>query len=297
MCMCNVLHGGAHRGAASFYNHLENKTVRLFDPYWKIADPKPQRAAQMVSKAQHRFPMLQPQPLQMRVQNALPLSSGHDYAVLTLDTLDDTIATLEARLPSQRASYQLTGRGPGGVAGTHLTIQGTICPGDHDTEKAALLFLHTMAGMTQAASSRALTVPDPLSAAVLKPLREAASRQTARHLGEKERDPEDLSGGPLSVGFGMTLYPLIPVQGLPQDTNAQWKARALDTVGEALAKHVIARGVHGGFAYVAVVVPAPRAIHFIKVAQNQTGKRSIAGVTSFESPRVQQQSKSAAFTD
>ena len=286
MCKCKVLHGGAHRGAASFIKHLEYKTVRLFDPHWIIADPKPQRAALLASMAQHRFPTLRPQPVQMPVQNALPLSSGHDYVVLTLDTLDDTIATLEARLPTQRASYQLTGRGPGGVAGTHLTIQGTICPGDHDTEKAALLFLHTMAGMTQAASSRDLTVPDPLSAAVLKPLREAASRQTARHLAERARDPEDLSGSPLSVGFGMTLYPLIPVQGLAQDTNAQWKARALDAVGEAPAKHIIARGVHGGCVYVAVVLPAPRAIHFMKVAQNRTGKRSIAGVISFVSPRV-----------
>jgi hypothetical protein len=294
MCMCNVLLGGAHRGAESFLNHLEDKTVRRYDPHWIIADPKPQRAEQMVSMAQHRFPTLRPQPVQMRVQNALPLSRDHDTIVLALDTLEDTIATLEARLPSQRASFQITGRGPGGVAGTRLAIQGTICPDDHDTARAMLFFLHTLAGMSQASSSRNLTGPDPLSASVLKPLRQAASRQTARHLAERERDPEDLSGGPISVGFGMTLYPLIPVQGLPQDTNAQWNARALDAVGEAPAKHIVARGVPGGCAYVAVVIPAPRAIHFIKVAQNQSGKRSIDGVTSFVSPRVTQP---AVFTD
>jgi hypothetical protein len=286
--------GGAHRGAMSLINHLEDKTVRRFDPHWIIADPKPHRADQLVSMAQHRFPTLRPQPVQMRVQNALSLSRDHDYMVLVLDTLADTIATLEARLPSQRVSSQITGRGPGGVAGTRLAIQGTICPDDHDTARAMLLFLHTLAGMSQASSSRNLTGPDPLSATVLKPLRQVASRQTARHLAEKELEPEDLSGGPLSVGFGMTLYPLIPVQGLPQDTNAQWKARALDAVGEAPVKHVASRGVHGGFAYVAVVIPAPGAIHFIKVAQNQAGKRSIDGVTSFVSPRVTQP---AVFTD
>ena len=294
--MNNVLLGGAHRGAESIVNHLEDKTVRRYDPYWILADPKPQRAAQLVSKIQHRFPTLQPQPVQMRVQNALALNREHDTVVLALDTLEDTIATLEARLPSQRVSFQITGRGPGGISGTRLAIQGTIFD-EHDIARSVLLFLHTMAGMSQAASSRNLTVPDPLSAAVLKPLRQAASRQTARHLAERERDPEDLSGGSLSVGFGMTLYPLIPVQGLPQDTNAQWKARALDAVGEAPVKQVVSRGVHGGCAYVAVVIPAPRAIHFIKVAQNQTGKRSIAGVTSFVSPRVQQQAKSALVTD
>jgi hypothetical protein len=120
------------------------------------------------------------------------------------------------------------------------------------------------------------------------------SRQTARHLEERERESEDLSGGPLSVSFGLTLYPLIPVQGGPQDTNAQWKARALDAAGGVPAKQVVARGVGGGFAVVAVVIPASQAIHFMRVAQNRTGKRSLAGVTSFVSPRVTQ---SAVFTD
>jgi hypothetical protein len=55
--------------------------------------------------------------------------------------------------------------------------------------------------------------------------------------------------------------------------------------------------VSGGSAYVAVVIQEARAIHFMQVVQNRTGKRSIAGVTSFVSPRVKQQSKAAVFTD
>jgi hypothetical protein len=235
--------------------------------------------------------------MQMKVQDALAYSSVEDTVILALDTLEDTLQTLEARLPSQRVSFQFAGRGPGGVAGTRLAIQGTICPGDHETESASQLFLQTLAGMSQAASSRRLTGSDPLSAAVLAPHRRAASRQTARHLGEKEREPQDLSGSPLSVMFGPTIYPLIPVQGSPQDTHAQWTARALDTAGCVSAKHVASGGVHGGSVYVAVVIREARAIHFIKVAQNRTGKRSIAGMKSFVSPRVQQQSNSAVVTD
>ena len=204
---------------------------------------------------------------------------------------------LEARLQSQRVSYQFAGRGPGGVAGTRLAIQGTICPEDYDTERRALLFLSTLSGMSQAVSSRRLTGLDPLSASVLQPLRQAASRQTARHLAEKEREPHDLSGSPLSVMFGPTIYPLIPVQGVPQDTHAQWNARALDAVGGVPAKHYASGGVHGGSVYVAVVILEEQAIHFIKVAQNRTGKRSIAGLNSFVSPRVQQKSQPAVFTD
>jgi hypothetical protein len=294
--MSLVVFGGNHRGGKAIVNELSDETTRLYEPEWLLADPKEHRAVQMATVLRDRFPALRPQPLQMRVQEALTYSHDHDTVVLALDTLEDTLQTLEARLPSQRVSYQFAGRGPGGVTGTRLAIQGTICPGDHETESAAQLFLQTFAGMSQAASSRRLTVPDPLSASVLAPLRQAASRQTARHLAEKEREPQDLSGSPLSVMFGPTIYPLILVQGSPQDTHAQWTARALDTAGGVPAKHVASGGVYGGSVYVAVVIWEARAIHFIKVAQNRNGKRSIAGTKTFVLPRVTQKS-SAVITD
>jgi hypothetical protein len=295
--MSLVVIGGNNRGGKAIVNELQDETTRLYEPEWLLVDPKEHRAAQMAAVLTDRFPTLQPQPLQMQVQDALAYSHDHDTVVLALDTLEDTLQTLEARLSSQRVSYQFVGRGPGGVAGTRLAIQGTICPEDYETESAAQLFLQTLAGMSQAASSLRLTVPDPLSAAVLKPLRQATSRQTARHLGEKEREPQDLSGSPLSVMFGPTIYPLLPVQGAPQDTHAQWNARALDAAGGVPAKHVASGGVHAGSVYVAVVIPEARAIHLLKVAQNRMGKRRIAGMKSFVSPRGQQQSMSAVFTD
>ena len=51
MCMSNVLLGGAHRGALSIVNELQDKTVRQYDPNWTIADPKDNRAAQMAKCA------------------------------------------------------------------------------------------------------------------------------------------------------------------------------------------------------------------------------------------------------
>jgi hypothetical protein len=286
--MSLVVFGGNNRGGKAIVNELSDETTRLYEPEWLLADPKDNRAAQMGAALTKRFPALRPQPMQMKVQEALAYSSVEDTVILALDTLEDTLQTLEARLPSQRVSYQFAGRGPGGVAGTRLAIQGTICPGDHETESAAQLFLQTLAGMSQAASSRRLTGPDPLSAQVLSPLRQAASRQTARHLAEKEREPQDLSGSPQSVMFGPTNYPLLPVQGVPQDTHAQWTARALDATGGMPAKHAASDGVHGGAVYVAVVIREARAIHFVKVAQSRMGKRSVTGVTSFVSPRVTQ---------
>jgi hypothetical protein len=296
--MSPVLIGGAHRGAVSILNELQDKTVRQYDPNWEIADPKDNRAAQLATFARNRFPTLRPHPHQMWVQDALVFSHDHDAVVLALDNVRDIAEALAARLPSQRASFQFAGRGPDGVSGTRLAIQGTICHEDHETERDSLLFLHTLSEMSPAASSRRLTGgSDPLSAAVLQPLRTAASRQTAKHLAEREREPWELSGGALSVCFGHTSFPFYAVPGHPQDTHAQWKDRALDTVSALPANHFLSRGLRGGFAYVALVIPDARAIHFMKVARSRTGKRSIAGVTSFVSPRLQPQSQSAFFTD
>ena len=156
----NLLVGGLNRGCKEIVNELHDETVRHFDPHWILADRKADRAQQMASVLTNRF-ALRPQPVQMRVQNAILFSRDCDYVVLALDTLEDTLATLEARLPSQRVLFQITGRGPGGTAGTRLALQGTVCPDDHDIARAALLVLQTLAGMSQAASSRTPDRPRP----------------------------------------------------------------------------------------------------------------------------------------
>jgi hypothetical protein len=99
--------------------------------------------------------------------------------------------------------------------------------------------------MSRAASSRELTSPDPVTAAVLTPLRTAASRLTAVHLEEKEREPWDLSGGPLSVLFGQRPCPLIAVQGNRQEKYSQQTALALESAGELPVNTIITRGLSG----------------------------------------------------
>jgi hypothetical protein len=293
--MSTLLLGGNHRGGEAIVRALQEKTVRRYEPDWLFADPKGDRAAQLARTAKDHFPTLRPKPLHMRVQDALPLSREHDTVVLALDTIGDTRETLAARRATQRVTYQISGRGPGGVAGSHIALQGTLCPGDRETQRAISLLLPTLGGMSQAASSRSLTGPDPLTAAVLQPLRQAASRQTARHLGELERDPWDLTGGPLSVFFAQTAYPLIPVHGGVQEKYSQRIALALESAGGVPASFVSKRGLPGLFVVVAVVIPQARTVHFMRVALHRTGKRRVAGVTSFVSPVTP--SASAVFTD
>jgi hypothetical protein len=139
--------------------------------------------------------------------------------------------SVATQTPSQRATFQLVGRGPGGHAGVRTAFQGTLVPGDRDTEHRTLLLLGTLERLTQSASSRVLTGSDPLTAVVLKPMRDLATRQTIRHLAELDRDPWDLSGSPLSMVKGATVYPLVPVQGQPHDQYTHRKALALDVAG------------------------------------------------------------------
>jgi hypothetical protein len=295
--MSNVIIGGAHRGARTFLTELQEKTVRLYEPCWILADPKEHRAAQLATIARERFGTLRPQPLQMRIQSALPLSRDHDTVVLALDTISDTLETLRARRGEQRVLFQFAGRGPGSASGTRLAIQGTLAPGDLQTERGAHLLLTSLAGMSRSASSRELTGPDAITAEVLQPLRRAASMLTARHLGEKEREPWDLSGGPMSVFFGQTASPLIAVQAGTQEKYSQQSALALESAGVFALSSVTKVGLPAFMVVVALVQAS--AVHFMRVALTRTGKRSVAGVTTFALPRVTQRSpnNAALFTD
>jgi len=300
---------GNHRGGTSIVNQLPTDVAQLYDADWTLADPKEGRAEQLARVVRNRFPTVHPRALRMTAQEALGHSRPDDALVLAMDTVADTQETLEARYKTQRATFQVIGRGPGGTAGTRTAIQGTLFPGDHETERGALLLLNTLGGMTRDASSRVLTGTDPLTASILRPMRDLATRQTVRHLVEMDRDPWDLSCGPLSVIFGTTPYPLVPVQGQPEDRYSQRKELALEVAGRVPTGQGVEPGASGRRVIVAVVVPEAPAIHFLTVARNGTGKRRVDGVTIFApSPRMPEpwqlaasgpfaESDSAIFTD
>ena len=299
--MNSLIGCGSHRGGKEIFGRaLPAEVERLYVPEWTLVDPKEGRAEQLAQVVRHRFPTVRPRPLQMTAQHALAHSKDADRLVVAVDTPAGTRETLEAaRRRMQCATWQEVGRGPGGTSGARIGLQGTLVPGDSDTETGALLTLRTLEGMTLEASSRVLTGPDPFTAAILRPMREAVSQQTARHIMEKDRDPWDLSGGPLSVCFGSTLYPLLPVQGIPQDKPSHRKALALEVAGTLPLKASAARGPGGRWVVVIAVIEGG-AIHFIKVV-SAMGKRHVAGVTIFEPPRRQPQASSsigsAVFTD
>ena len=275
---------GNHRGGISIVKALPAEVANRYDPDWVFADPKEDRARKLALVAQNRFPELRPRPLLLRGQEAVAQTDDDDALVVAVDTLADTRETLAARKPAQRATFQVVGRGPWGNAGVRTAFQGTLTPGDHETERRADLLFDTLDGMTREASSRVLTGTDPLTAAVLKPMRDIATRQTIRHLAEKEREPWDLSRGPLSMVLGTNVYPLVPVEGQPDDRHTHRKELALDVAGAVPEAQLLDRGPLGRFVIVAVVIPEDLAIHFMTVAQSRMGRRRLDGLTVFEPP-------------
>ena len=287
-----LLWGGTHRGALAIARQLTPETLNLYAPTVLLADPKANRAQQFGEFLRKQFVTLTTQPLRMRVQDALVEISGLDAIVLSVDTPDDIIITLIARRASERVTFQLCARGPGGAAGTRIGLQGTLTPGDEESQRSVSLLLPALSEMSRAASSRELTGADPVAAAVLQPLREVVSRQTAAHLAEKAYEPRDLTGSPLSVTFGQTLLPLLAVHGGAQEKYSQQQALALEHAGTLSGSVVSTAGQSSRMVVVALVLPRANTIQFMRVALTRAGKRHIAGVTTFASS-----TESAVFTD
>lgn len=290
---------GNHRGGTCVVKQLPAEVARLYDPGWTLADPKPGRAERLARVVQDRFPGVHPRPLRLRAQEALAYASDGDRLVLSLDTVADTRQVLEARQEGQAATFQLVGRGPGGIASNRIALQGTLLPDDRETEGGTLLLLSTLEGVVQEASSQLLRRADPLTGIILAPMRELATRQTVRHLREKERDPWDLSHGPLSASFGTITYPLLPVRGQPRERHIRREELALEVAGSVPLKQWAERGARLRFAIVAVVVPEERSIFFLRVVQN--GRRHVDGLTLFAPPSAMPMPLSSAdlavFTD
>jgi hypothetical protein len=287
----NLVWCGTHRGAFTIAQKLTPETLNLYAPTLLLADPKANRAEEFRKVLVKQYPTLTPKALSMRAQDVLSVRGDLDTAVLSVDTADDITDTLTACHPSLRVTWQIVGRGPGGVAGSRIALQGTQNPGDHETKRSVSLLLPTLSSMSRPASSRELTGPDPVFATVVRPLREATSRITAKHLEEREREPRDLTGGPLSVIFGQRPCPLIVVQGDMQHKYSQQTALALESAGQ-----LITRGLSGAYVVVAVVIAQAQTVHFMRVALKSTGKRSVAGLTTF-APQRASSTESAVFTD
>jgi hypothetical protein len=284
---------GSHRGGTSIVRALPEAVARRYSERWLLADPQEDRAALLAREVEERFPFVRPTALRATGQQALASAREDDTLVIAMDTIADTRETLRMR-GRRRASFQIVGRGPGGYGGVRLALQGTLVSGDRETEEGIDLLLSTLRATSRTASSRELTI-DPLAAATLRPLRELATRQTVRHLAERDRDPWDLSLGPLSLAFGPTAYPLVTASSGRSDRYRHRRDLALGLA--ARVRPPADREAARGFAVVAVVVAEAELIQFFTIRRGAAGRPSVAAVTELSPPPPRVASSPAVFTD
>lgn len=279
----NANPNGANRAGRCYASNLTPEVVARNGREPIIADPKPGRAELLASALTRRFPHLTPRPVSITAQEAVALSAPEDTQVLMVDTVEALRETLALCRDRRRAVFHILGRGTGGSQGTRIALQGTLAPGDDESARRTFLLLDTFGDMAHEASSRALTVPDALSAAVLAPMRELATRQTLLHLAEKDRDPLDLTRGSLTTVLGAAVYPLLPVECKPNDHYRHHKQLALETVDLLPKKHLDSSGVAPS-AVVAVVERTDARIWLMSVVCTRSGSRMVQGMVVFQRP-------------
>jgi len=274
---------GAHRGGTRFVERASESVFRRHDDHLVVADPRERRAEFLATRAQQRFPALNAVPLTATGRQALAFMEPDDPLVLASDTLGSLRETLAGRRRSQATFWQTVGRGPGGGAGMRLGLQGTLLPGDEAATRDSDRLLEALERLAPPASSRILTQTDALAATVLSPMRERVLSRTLRHLEETERDPEGLTGGPLSLVRNRDMLPLKPVRGENGMRFRLMKEQALETLDQVPEAWLQDRGTLGKYLMVALIT-GEEGIHLLTVAQSRRGRHRLEGLNTFAKP-------------
>ena len=191
-------------------------------------DAKPGRAAELAARIHARFPAIHAVPKEADGREIASRATDHALIVGTVDTVAATHALVASRKPQQSLFFQLVGRGPGSAIGaTRLGLSGVVR--DAETQDAAALLLEGFETISSAASSRALTAAgDPVSAALLQPMRLATTRRTARSFTDVLRGNNGIEA-PLRFFTSAGEYPLA-VYPNPGALFSVQKALALELV-------------------------------------------------------------------
>ena len=267
---------GAHRGARALIRATSSLAGRHI-ARWSFTDAKAGRSDEAAAFARDRFP---------RLRTAAFVGDGVEAAgaaknavvVATMDTPGATAAAIAARGDAAAHTlFQLVGNVPGGAASTRLAIAGSTY--DPETSREARLLLLGLESLTsgEATSSAALTRNgDPIMAALLAPMRAAASAQTARYL--TQIGGTDASAEPPLVFFTTSgRYPLAVVEHGDERISRR-ETRAL----QAASRFPLLRV--GGSVVVAFVDVAERIVEVLFVERTPTDARRVTGLSSYRVP-------------
>jgi hypothetical protein len=250
------------------------------------------RAAEAAALTRQRFPQIE---VHARTGDGLVAlrSSKADVVIATVDSAAATAAIVAGHDVGRATVFQLVGRGRGtSTTGAHIGVAGLVRSTEEHRDAALLLAgldALTNGGRT---SSRILTESgDPLTARVLKPLREATSRQTARFIDRLRRSPDGADEPALTFFTAGRQSPLIVLEDRIE-TFAVRQARsiaAVETIGLQRLTTLAA---------VAFVNIHERVIDVVFVARTRTDTRWVEGVETFRtSTSLLPSAKDFDFTD
>jgi hypothetical protein len=152
------------------------------------------------------------------------------------------------------------------------------------------MLLDALNTISAAASSRALTAAgDPVSAAMLAPMRGATTRQTARYLADV-LEKREVADAPLTFFTSATgQFPLVVVPNVSARVSEQ-KTHALAAIDGLAVRRI------GIIAAVAMVELAEQSIDVLFVDRTRADRRRVEGVMTFHAA-TQPFAESAVWTD
>lgn len=278
---------GTNRGGRAFVAAAPADAAEMVRS-WTLIDAKPGRAADLAAALQQRFPSIHTLAREGDGRSALADLDERAVVIGTVDTVGATRALVRTRQPQQALCFQLVGRGPGpAVAATRLGLSGIVQT--EATAREAGLLLDGFATIAEAASSRALTAAgDPMSAALLHPMRLATTKVTARYFQQALHEDASIAA-PLTFFTASGAHPLV-VRPSPGEAFRMQRAVALEA-----AAHVATQRV-GIVAAVALVDLEERTIDIFFINRSREDRRNVEGIVAFRAP-AQRFTAPAIFTD
>lgn len=278
---------GANRGGNAFAEMLSPEVAEALAT-WSMFDTKPGRATDLAARVQARFPGVRTEARRADGRDAVGGLATDAVIVGTVDTIESTRALVGAQHDDQTLCFQLVGRGPGpAITAGRLGFSGVV-RNPYEREAAGLL-LDGFGTISAAASSRALTAAgDPMSAAMLQPMRIATTRQTVRYFADAVRPSQDTSA-PLTFFTSNGQFPLTVLADTGEAFSLQ-KARALAAIDSTPMRRV------GIVAAVALIGIEERFVDILFVSRSREDHRRVIGVTQFRAPS-QRHTSPAVWSD
>jgi hypothetical protein len=278
---------GSNRGGHAFVGAIPAHAADAV-AVWSFVDAKPGRAADLARVLHRRCPSIRTAAYEADGREAARELPSDALIVSTVDTVDATRAIVGARRDGQEVLFQLVGRGSGAAhSAAHLGLSGIVR--DAATQDEALLLLDGFNAISAAASSRALTAAgDPVSAAMLEPMRGATTRQTARYFADV-LEKREVADAPLTLFTSAGQFPLVVAPNVSARFSEQ-KARALAAIERLAVRRM------GIIAAVAMVDLEEQSIDVLFVDRTPADRRRVDGVMAFR-VATQRFASSATWTD